>query len=336
MSVPKGQAQPLPDGLPDFFILGGPKCGTTSLFDWLRQHPDTYLPAKEPNFLSRDIYDVRGVPGALKDWDEYLSALMPADHAGKVTGESTPRSLYSAQALQVLSSHPSQPKLIAVLRNPVDLVFSLHGQFLREGVEHEPDFETAWRRALKLHGDPEAWRTQDGRIDRRLDYPLFGKLGWHLRMWREAVPDERLMVLILEEELSKAPHMAVSDVLSFLGLAPFKIDTKRSNERYEHRLPGLNRTLRRVRTGTLGLMERAGIDVAPARGRRKGTGLMKLVETLNKRPDAKPTARLSPVLRRELADYFADDVNIVAKQLDSGLPWADWPEYLDARVTANT
>ena len=92
----------LPERIPNFFIVGGPKCGTTSLFEWLRRHPDTYLPVKEPNFLSRDVFDARDVPGAVTDWGAYLNRLMPIEHADKITGESTPRYLYSDIALELL------------------------------------------------------------------------------------------------------------------------------------------------------------------------------------------------------------------------------------------
>lgn len=121
----------LPERIPNFFIVGGPKCGTTSLFEWLRRHPDTYLPVKEPNFLSRDVFDARDVPGAVTDWGAYLNRLMPIEHADKITGESTPRYLYSDIALELLSRHNSRPKILIILRNPIDLVFSLHGQMLR-------------------------------------------------------------------------------------------------------------------------------------------------------------------------------------------------------------
>lgn len=166
-----------PHRLPDFYILGGPKCGTTSLFAWLRQHPDTFLPAKEPNFLSRDIFDPSSIPGAIQDWGEYLRRLTPVQKAGAITGEATPRSLYSDEALEILAHHPSKPKLIAILRNPINLVHSLHGQMVREGVESETDFARAWERALNQQDDPTAWIGTDGRVDRRLDYPALWKDG---------------------------------------------------------------------------------------------------------------------------------------------------------------
>lgn len=315
---------PLPERIPDFFIIGGPKCGTTSLFAWLRQHPDTYLPAKEPNFLSRDVYDARDVPGALVTWEDYLDALLPKE-AGKLSGESTPRYLYSDQALQVLSQHPSQPKLIAILRNPIDLVFSLHGQMLRQGVETEVDFARAWARALTAQGDPAAWMGPQGLPDHRLDYPLYGRLGTRMAAVQAACAPDQLRVLILEEDLGAASQATLEALLPFLGLAPYNFDLARENTRTELRSAALQRYLIGARNSIRSGLTRIGVDVSPARGKGRGTGLMALFARFNTAQPT-PASKIDPDVRARLAIYFAPDVSLLRRQLGRSLPhWNDWP-----------
>lgn len=310
----------LPDRLPNFFILGGPKCGTTSLFSWLQEHPDTFLPNKEPNFLSRDVFDARDVPGAAHSWPEYLDQLMPAEQEGKVTGESTPRYLYSDLALHVLSRHPSRPRMIVILRNPIDLVYSLHGQMVRQGVETEANFARAWVRALAAQDDPEAWRTAKGRIDRRLDYPMFGRLGLRLQALQGCVGRDQLCILVLEESLAHAPEKVLAEVLEFIGLPPANIDTGRRNERSELRSVTLNRRIIALRNEIMWFRSIFGINV----DRSRGTGLMKLVLKFNVRPP-KPHNRLSNQERRQLADFFSKEVATVEAVL--GRPIAAWKDW---------
>lgn len=310
---------PIPDRLPDVFVLGGPKCGTTSLHAWLSQHPDTYLPAKEPNFLSRDVFDARGVPGALTDWDAYLYRIAPSAEAGKLTGDFTPRTLYSDLALDILADHPAAHRLIALLRNPVDLVFSLHGQMLRQGVERETDFVRAWEAAKARGDDPDAWRDSAGRIDRRLDYPMYGCLGTRLQAWQARVPADRLKVLVLEEDLTHAPQRAFSEVLEFLGLSPQPVDLTRRNERVELRSASIHRAMVRLRQGAL--HTRAAVGLPVRHGTRRGTGLLKLVNRFNLR---KSDSGLSPDLRARLAADLADEVAKVEAVLGRPVPaWRD-------------
>ncbi|MFT6286164.1 MAG: hypothetical protein ACJA09_000907 [Alcanivorax sp.] len=310
----------LPDRIPHFFILGGPKCGTTSLFFWLQQHPDTFLPHKEPNFLSRDIFDARDVPGAMKDWSEYLARLMPPEQQRKITGESTPRYFYSDLALDILCRHPSQPRLIVILRNPIDLVYSLHGQMVREGVETETDFSRAWARSLAAQSEPGAWHSVKGRVDCRLDYPMFGRIGTRLQALQGVVGQGQLRILILEEGLTHTPDTVFLDVLDFLGLSPARIDTERRNERVELRSANLNKRLIALRNAIRRFKAARGMDVR----RSRGTGLMKLATKFNTR-SPEPHNRLSNGLRMELAEFFQEEVVMVEEVLGRPLTgWQDW------------
>ena len=314
----------LPDRLPDFFIIGGPKCGTTSLFTWLQNHPDTFLPAKEPNFLSRDIFDARGEPGALRDWAEYLDRLMPSEAHGKTTGESTPRYFYSDLALDILSRHPTRPRMIAVLRNPIDLVYSLHGQMVRQGVEKETDFARAWARSVAAQDAPGAWSSTEGRTDHRLDYPMFGRLGRRLKALKDRVGQDQLRIFILEEDLTHAPAKVLADVLEFLDLPSAKIETARHNARIDIRFVGLHRSAIALRNWLMRTKEAFGIEISHSAGKRRGTGLLELLMKINtRRPEGRE--ELSMEMREVLAEFFRTEVAIVEGELGRSIAvWQDW------------
>lgn len=317
---------PMPEKIPDFYILGGPKCGTTSLFEWLRQHPDAYMPAKEPSFLSHDVYDARGVAGAFSTWDLYLARMLPPEAVGKTTGEATPRTLYSDLAFEALSQHPDQPKVIAIMRNPIDLVFSLHAQMIRQGVEAETDFARAWARAVAKGNNPEAWRSREGRMDRRLDYPMFGRLGARAEALLKHFPEDQRRIFVLERDLHVNAAGVVTEVLDFLGLPPHEIDVSPRNARVELRAPGLNRALVKLRGRLQAVKARLGFDVTPRAELRRGTGLLRLITRLNTAPRTEHR-KLDPEMRAELAAFFADEVARVRKALDAPIrEWRDWPQ----------
>ncbi|MCF6445731.1 sulfotransferase domain-containing protein [Nereida sp. MMG025] len=289
------------DKFPGFFIIGAPKCGTTTLFDWLNQHPDTYLTDKEPSFFSQDIVPTDKLFGMNRTLDDYLSLICPDEAAGRMTGEATPKYLYSDHALEVLSQHKDRIRIVVTLRNPVDLCISLHGQFLKQGVETEANFEKAWN-------NPHP-------TDIRRNYAFWGQFGERLEKVFSMFDAEQVLVLILEEEMSKSPQKAYSRLVDFLGLSQeFTPNLKVSNPAQSISLVWLN-----------GLGNRARRRLARTGLRFSGTGVLKLLARAN-RKRAKHTS-VSPELRKEMTALFASDVDRVAQLLGrDSLPWPDFFE----------
>jgi hypothetical protein len=134
---------------PNFFIVGKPKSGTTALHLMLEQHPDVYMsPVKEPHYFARDHVEAarqrnrgyRGLP--YKDLDSYL-ALFEGAATEKIVGEASTDYLYSRCAAQEIAKFNPDAKILMVLREPVDFMYSFHGQLLRSGNEDEGDFGKA-------------------------------------------------------------------------------------------------------------------------------------------------------------------------------------------------
>lgn len=313
--------QALPERLPDLYVVGGPKCGTTSVFHWLKKHNQTFLTDKEPNFLCPDVFDIRDLPESLKSWKEYTDKICPLAAKGKICGDFTPRYLYSDMALNVIANQRSKPLVVALLRNPIDLCYALHGQMLKQGLEDEEDFQKAWRRAVDRGNDPESWRTRSGLIDRRLDYPLYGKLGVRVRKYMSALDPKCFRVFILEEEMANNPRAVYDELLNCLNLEPVSVQLDRVNERKEFRSLALQRAM--IRTRDVVRKLRFKLTGGRTIKKRRGTGLMKLVNRLNETQGS--SAELSVDQRKAMAEFFRSDVldlfDAIGRPIDA---WSDF------------
>jgi sulfotransferase family protein len=140
---------------PDFFIVGAPKCGTTAMADYLGQHPELGMAAaKERHYFGSDLYprlarrkDRRSKPPRRQDWldqrrDEYLRLFADVQDRKRV-GEASVWYLYSSEAAGEIKEFSPKADIIAMLRNPLEMLPSLHSQFVHVGIEPVEDFEQA-------------------------------------------------------------------------------------------------------------------------------------------------------------------------------------------------
>ena len=125
---------------PDFFIVGAARCGTTALFTYLKQHPEIYVSAlKEPHFFGSDL---TAQPHSIRDRGLYLNLFAGASPQQK-TGEGSVWYLISKKAAVEIKSNCPGAKIIIMVRNPVDMMTSLHALYLRTGNEEITDFAAA-------------------------------------------------------------------------------------------------------------------------------------------------------------------------------------------------
>ena len=128
---------------PDFFIVGAPKSGTTALDHFLTQHPSVFMAKKEIHFFGDDL----GIIQNELNEDNYLSHFNDAT-IEQLKGESSVWYLYSkTAAIEIKEANPTA-KVIIMLRNPSEMIVSLHEQFLFNGDETEKDFSKAFNTDL--------------------------------------------------------------------------------------------------------------------------------------------------------------------------------------------
>src|SRR5580692_11872450 len=109
--------------VPDFFIVGNPKSGTTALYEMLRSHPQIFMPTlKEPHFFAAEKPPSSPLPNTL---DEYL-ALFAAAEPNQCAGEASPSYLRSPTAAGRIAQLAPDARIVAILREPAGFVRSLH------------------------------------------------------------------------------------------------------------------------------------------------------------------------------------------------------------------
>ena len=125
---------------PDFFIVGAPKCGTTAMNDYLKDHPELFIPArKKLHFFGSDLELRRSRRITTQ---EYLSYFALA-RAEKRLGEASVWYLYSQRAAAEIKAFSPAARIIIMLRNPVDMMYSMHSQRLYSGKQDIRDFAEA-------------------------------------------------------------------------------------------------------------------------------------------------------------------------------------------------
>lgn len=293
---------------PDFFIIGAPKCGTTTLYTWLSAHPKVFMPGKELCFFSQDIYPTGHLPGHLPNLTAYLAKFAHAPSPEMVLGDATPKYLYSDVAIAEIARLSLKPRIIICLRDPVDLILSYHSQKVREGWEHEGDFAKAWARGINPStGKPRSRRSQ---IAGETNYVFWARVGARLEKVFQHFAKEDVLVLLLDE-LRDRPRETYLQVLEFIGLADDGLNEF-------HALNERSRVLNvKVNRAALWLYRAADPLIRPFRQLRggRGFGVLKAVNMLNTQNGAY-TSELTNELREHIYLLLDSDIHLAERHLN--------------------
>jgi Sulfotransferase family len=207
-----------PVTLPDFFIIGVPKAGTTALHVALARHPQLFLSrVKEPKFFLCDGPPPRGGgPGDAKSLRERIwrredyEALFADAPAGALRGESTPFYLHDPAAHRRIRDAVPHAKLIALLRDPIDRAHSNWAHLWSAGLEPQSDFVAACRLEQQRAeaGWAQFWR-----------YLELGRYGEQLQRLYDVFPQDQVLVLRYRD-LRTAPAESLERICRFLGVTP--------------------------------------------------------------------------------------------------------------------
>lgn len=203
--------------IPNFFIAGMPKSGTTALYEYLRAHPNIFMSSlKEPHFFATDLTFLfaKDAPYRCVDnLDEYLKLFESVSDKHYAVGEASIWYLFSKEAIKNIYKFNNKAKIIAILRNPLDLVYSLHSYLVYAFNENEKDFKKAWY-LQKERGKGHKLPKQGVHLG-FLQYAQVGKLGEHVERLKYIFPNEQVK-LILFDDFKSSPKAVYEDVLSFL------------------------------------------------------------------------------------------------------------------------
>jgi hypothetical protein len=305
---------------PNTFVVGAAKSGTTSLYDYLRQHPDIFMsPVKEPCFFAYaenppamvgpGDEEANRESGVVYTLEEYR-ALFSGATTESIVGEASPVYLYDEEAPRLLHAQCPDATLVAILRNPIERAYSHYLHLRQAGREPLEDFEAAL--------DAENDRKEAG-WDWSWHYRRMGLYGEQLARYLKYFDREQLHVYRFEE-LTGDPVQFARTVYRALGVdASFTPDT----------------SIRRRATGAPVLQWLHQFIGNPDHVLRRWSRLA-LPETVRDRIlTAVRNANLqkppmSDAARARLADVYRDDVHRLEDLLDRS--FSDWLTTDDARI----
>jgi hypothetical protein len=201
--------------LPNFFIIGAARSGTSSLDRYLSQHPEIYItPRKETHFFARDSLPPRFEgPGderlnsrIIRDEDQYIQLFTGAPGA-KAIGESSAFYLCFPSTAEQIAQAVPDARIIMILREPADRAYSSYMFLVRDNRETLGFAESL---------SQEEERKQKG-FEPMWWYKELGLYYWQVKHYLEVFGTQRVKVL-LYEELFANPEQTLRDVFTFLGV----------------------------------------------------------------------------------------------------------------------
>ena len=202
--------------LPNFLIVGAAKSGTSSLHNYLNQHPDIFLPSynkqgkkvKEPRFLIKELVEER-LHNGVWSWTEYQSLFDEVKEEKKI-GESTVLYLYYHDlAIKNIKNRLGEDmKIIIMLRNPVDRAFSAYTHVARS-VKENLTFE-------------EALQAEEGRLDKDAyltPMVMYKDMGLYYSMVKAYLENFKDVHVIMYEDFQKDTQKVVDEIFEFLGVS---------------------------------------------------------------------------------------------------------------------
>ncbi|MBS0382118.1 MAG: sulfotransferase [Proteobacteria bacterium] len=306
-----------PNTSPNLFLVGAPKCGTTSLYEYLRAHPQIYFPhdaqheptdssvgywlCKEPAFFCTDLE----LPAhkSIKSERDYL-ALYAGGEGHKWRGDASAFYLYSRTAAERIRAFCPEARILITLRPPVDQMHSWHNDCLLGPTENITDFHEAIA------------ASEDRRMGRRLapqgipawqDYFGVSQFAGQVQRYMETFGRDAVHVVLLED-LSARPVETYRGILEFLDVDPSFIPEFRVyNE------PPIHGSLERVLNAVHSLpgVRQVADFIFPYPVRRR---LVKAVRSTESRHQAPPDPRDA-----ELRQRCRPDIERLAALIDRDL-----------------
>jgi hypothetical protein len=300
--------------LPDFFVAGAPKAGTTALHAALARHPSLYMSAvKEPKFFLTDgPPPTRGGPGDVQTYREHVwrrdryEALFDPAPPATLRGESTPFYMYDRDAQRRISALIPGARLIVILRDPVERAHSNWTHLWSAGLDPVDDFVAACAEEERriAAGWAGFWH-----------YTALGRYAEQLEHLYTVFPREQVLVFRYRA-LIESPARALDQICAFLGVrAGVLTEVPRENVTAHPR-----RSLRHLAVSRALRISTTTSRILPAAAAVTGT-----LERILQR-DSPPRQALTWEQRQALIPRFEADIRVL-----EGITGEDFSDWLQPR-----
>ncbi len=210
--------------LPNFLIVGAAKCGTSSLHNYLNQHPDIFMPTftpeglkvKEPRFLIKDKVQKR-LPKGIWNYQDYKSLFDDVTHQ-KAIGESTVLYLYYyREAIKNIKKYlGDNVKIIIMLRNPIDRAYSAYLFASRTSQENQNFKDALVNSRIRFNKD-----------DTISPMILYKELGLYFDMVKSYMRSFSNVHVVIYDDFIKQTNIEVQRVFDFLNVNNYQINTNK-------------------------------------------------------------------------------------------------------------
>lgn len=285
---------------PSVFLIGAPKSGTTSLYNWLGQHTKIFAPEKkEPHHFYSPYGDTMSIA-------DYV-ALYNRCPRGSIGIDGSIWYLFKPAAIKKIVATVANPKFIVCLRSPFEIAPSLHFQAIYTGYEKVTNFDAAWelndsRKAGELNGINVSGR--ENFDPEHMAYREVCLLGKQVRNLFEIVDRERVLFCFLEQ-MNSEPEKVFSRACGFLNLDYEEVAFHTMNPATKWRSVKLKTCVEKIRR----LGDIVGIP--------KGTGALSWLHWLNTKESMYSSP--SSFTRVDMKHSFENDIILLSSLIEEDL-----------------
>ncbi len=275
---------------PNFFIVGAPKCGTTSLHYYLQQHPNIFMSNyNEPHYFGKDLNKLNNVH--ITEKNKYMNLFSNVKNE-IIIGEKSPYYLFSSLAPLEINKFNPNAKIVIMLRHPTDMIYSMHSQYYYSGNESERSFS----KALVLENERKQGKSIPKNTDliEKLLYKTYVyKLPSQIKVYLDVFKKENIEFILLEE-LINITDQTYNKLLRFLGLhTSITPNYNIINPHKTFRLKIIRDCIKQY-SPILGKMRKKIMD--------KPLGIIKFIKEINTRYSKKSS--LDPRIKEKLDEEF--------------------------------
>ena len=293
---------------PNFFIVGAPKCGTTALFAYLREHPNIFMAdVKEPHFFAKDL----GTYPRIKTLPEYTELFSQSTDQHLRVGEASVYYLRSTVAIANIREFNPEARIVAMFRNPVEMIHAFHSQLRYVAEEDEPDFEQAWRKQERRRLGHDLPPKSRGAF--LLQYEEVGRLGTQTERLLSIFPREQVH-LVLYDDFAASPQRVYDEVIAFLGIPhDGRREFPRINDNKRARLAWLGKFATKPPSALRAAVRR----LKQAAGGQGLTLVKRKIVDLNTVKEVRQP--ISQEFRKELVETFREEVALLSRLMGRDL-----------------